>query len=93
MFEPWLEKMKDVGWSGIIGRAPSDEELKVALASKELFLCVCFPVTRNLYADSLSFPPTDTLAMAEPSNTSVRRRFDTFLAAPSQCSGVAPLAS
>lgn len=37
-FQPWLETMKKVGWNGIIGRAPSDEEMRAALSTKELFL-------------------------------------------------------
>lgn len=40
-FEPWLKKQQDnAGWSGIIARVPSDEEVKVALSSSELFLFV-----------------------------------------------------
>ncbi|ORY92414.1 peptidase family C50-domain-containing protein [Leucosporidium creatinivorum] len=38
-FEPLLEKMRaDAGWSGIVGRVPSDEEVKVALSNNDLFL-------------------------------------------------------
>ncbi|KAM0746055.1 hypothetical protein T439DRAFT_384325 [Meredithblackwellia eburnea MCA 4105] len=38
-FEPWLrEKKKSAGWTGLVGRGPSDEEVKAALSSKELFL-------------------------------------------------------
>ncbi|KAK4699322.1 separase, partial [Phenoliferia sp. Uapishka_3] len=37
-FEPWLDSMKGKGWGGIVGRAPSDLEMKVALSTKELFL-------------------------------------------------------
>lgn len=40
-FEPWLTSMeKDFGWNGIIGRAPSEEEVKSALIDKDLFLSV-----------------------------------------------------
>ncbi|GAA5928121.1 separase [Sporobolomyces koalae] len=35
-FEPLLQKQ--ASWTGIVGRAPQEEELKVALASKDLFL-------------------------------------------------------
>lgn len=39
-FQPWLEKMQgEAGWSGIVGRVPSDEEVKVALSTNDLFLC------------------------------------------------------
>lgn len=38
-FESWLEAKKDQGWSGVVGRAPSDLEMKAALSTNELFLC------------------------------------------------------
>lgn len=38
VFEPWLRSKKADGWSGIIGRAPSDEEMKVSLSTRDLFL-------------------------------------------------------
>ncbi|GAA5868801.1 hypothetical protein JCM1840_005124 [Sporobolomyces johnsonii] len=38
-FEPWLEQQtREVNWSGIVGRAPGEDEVKAALATKELFL-------------------------------------------------------
>ncbi|GAA6064363.1 hypothetical protein JCM10212_005877 [Sporobolomyces blumeae] len=38
-FEPWLsERSKNAKWSGIVGRAPQEEEMRSALASKDLFL-------------------------------------------------------
>lgn len=38
-FEPWLQTMtQQHGWSGIVGRAPSEEEMKGALGGSELFL-------------------------------------------------------
>ncbi|GAA5940472.1 hypothetical protein JCM1841_001027 [Sporobolomyces salmonicolor] len=38
-FEPWLEQQaREVNWNGIVGRAPGEDEVKAALASKELFL-------------------------------------------------------
>ena len=40
VFTPWLERMKSVGWTGITGRAPIEEEVKSALTNKELFLFV-----------------------------------------------------
>lgn len=39
-FSPWLERMKTIGWNGVIGRAPMEEEIKSALLQKELFLYV-----------------------------------------------------
>jgi separase len=36
-FEPLLEGMRDVGWKGVIGRCPSETEMKDAL-SNDLFL-------------------------------------------------------
>ena len=40
VFTPWLERMQQVGWTGITGRAPMEEEVKSALTNKELFLYV-----------------------------------------------------
>ncbi|GAA5910865.1 separase [Sporobolomyces salmoneus] len=38
-FEPWLQKKtNEANWDGVIGRAPLEEEVKSALASKDLFL-------------------------------------------------------
>ncbi|BGP15795.1 separin protein [Rhodosporidiobolus nylandii] len=37
-FEPWLDERKDGGWSGVVARAPLEEEVKTALTQKELFL-------------------------------------------------------
>ena len=39
-FSPWLKRMKSVGWDGVIGRSPMEEEMKSALVNKELFLYV-----------------------------------------------------
>lgn len=40
-FEPWLkQKQETAGWNGIVARIPSDEELKVALSTSDLFLFV-----------------------------------------------------
>ncbi|QRW04742.1 cysteine peptidase C50 [Ceratobasidium sp. AG-Ba] len=38
-FAPWLKKMtKEVGWSGIIGRKPSEEEMARSLDGADLFI-------------------------------------------------------
>lgn len=39
-FSPWLKSMRAIGWDGIIGRAPSEQELSHALAKSELFMYV-----------------------------------------------------
>jgi separase len=39
-FSPWLKSMRIVGWDGIIGRAPSEQELSNALLRNELFMYV-----------------------------------------------------
>lgn len=49
-FDPWLERMVSVGWSGVVGRVPMEEEVKSALVNKELFLCV--PRSHLTAADS-----------------------------------------
>ena len=47
VFSPWLERMKAVGWTGITGRAPMEEEVKSALINKELFLYVLHSSSSN----------------------------------------------
>lgn len=37
-FTPWLKSMKVVGWSGIIGRRPTEFELSSALDKHDLFM-------------------------------------------------------
>ncbi|SCV67820.1 BQ2448_5431 [Microbotryum intermedium] len=37
-FQPWLERKKASGWKGVVGRAPSEEEMKNSLAMQELVL-------------------------------------------------------
>jgi separase len=39
-FKPWLQDMKKVGWSSIVGRAPSEQEFVDALARKDLVMYV-----------------------------------------------------
>ena len=39
-FSPWLKSMQAVGWDGIIGRAPSEQEFSNALLKNELVMCV-----------------------------------------------------
>ncbi|KAG1861269.1 peptidase family C50-domain-containing protein [Suillus subluteus] len=35
-FKPWLEQMRSVGWEGVIGRPPSEQQFLDALARKDL---------------------------------------------------------
>ena len=37
-FSPWLKSMQAVGWDGIIGRAPSEQEFSHALSKNELVM-------------------------------------------------------
>ncbi len=37
-FSPWLKSMQAVGWDGIIGRAPSEQEFSHALLKNELVM-------------------------------------------------------
>lgn len=37
-FSPWLRSMREVGWDGIIGRMPSEQEFTHALAKNELLI-------------------------------------------------------
>ncbi|GAA6018536.1 hypothetical protein JCM11491_006438 [Sporobolomyces phaffii] len=38
-FEPWLQRQaSESNWQGVVGRAPQEEEVKSALASKDLYL-------------------------------------------------------
>lgn len=48
-FVDWLKDMKQVGWSGVTGRAPSEQQLADALGRKDLVLYVCyFPPSASL---------------------------------------------
>jgi separase len=35
-FKPWLDQMRSVGWEGVIGRPPSEQQFLNALAQKDL---------------------------------------------------------
>ena len=39
-FSSWLKEMHGVGWQGITGRPPSEQELLNALSRKDLVMCV-----------------------------------------------------
>ena len=43
-FVGWLKEMKSVGWEGVVGRPPSEQQFADALSRKDLVLCVlsCF---------------------------------------------------
>lgn len=51
-FSPWLREMAGLGWQGIIGRAPSEQEMLNALSRKDLVMWVpctfqaCLDLTR-----------------------------------------------
>jgi separase len=49
-FSPWLRSMQAVGWDGIIGRTPSEQEFSDALLKNELVMCVptLFPLRSAL---------------------------------------------
>jgi separase len=55
-FEPWIAKMKALGWEGIVGRAPSEGELLQALGSKDLvvFVSAFFTLTSLLQHHGLT---------------------------------------
>lgn len=37
-FRPWLEQMRGVGWDGVIGRPPSEQQFLNALSQKDLVM-------------------------------------------------------
>ncbi|KAH9930403.1 peptidase family C50-domain-containing protein [Epithele typhae] len=37
-FEPWLKGMKAAGWDGVVGRAPSEQQVVDALTNRDLFI-------------------------------------------------------
>jgi separase len=49
-FSPWLKSMQAVGWNGIIGRAPSEQEFSNALSKNELvmYILTLIPITYTL---------------------------------------------
>lgn len=85
-FAPWLGEMKKkAGWKGVVGRAPSEQELLHALENKELVVFVLFPFSQR---DGSLTNVTDTLAMAAASSTCVRTRFGICKSVQPRCSGV-----
>jgi separase len=89
-FGPWLKRMtKEAGWTGIIGRKPSEEEMARSLTGSDLFMCVpydcydCGPVL-NVFLD--------ISAMVVVSNLFVRKRFAISHNVRRRCSGVVRLA-
>lgn len=49
-FSPWLRSMREVGWDGIIGRAPSEQEFTHALEKNELLMYISVPSFYSLAA-------------------------------------------
>lgn len=48
LFEPWLDRQQaERGWTGVVGRAPSELEMKSALENKDLLLYVGISASRN----------------------------------------------
>jgi separase len=39
-FGEWLDNMKSVGWQGVVGKPPSEQQLLDALSRKDLVMCV-----------------------------------------------------
>lgn len=85
-FAPWVKGMdKEVGWDGIIGRAPAELEMVNALTKKDLVMCVLHNRRVLVLISSAAIS-----GMVVPSSTCARTRFGTCLAARRPCSGDAP---
>ena len=39
-FKDWVKDLQKVGWEGIVGRAPSEQQFLNALSRKDLVVCV-----------------------------------------------------
>ena len=48
-FSPWLRSMREVGWDGIIGRMPSEQEFTHALAKNELLMYIFYPMAAQRF--------------------------------------------
>lgn len=55
-FAPWTEKMDALGWTGIVGRAPSEEELVHALQTKDVVVCVPLPLAFRSASGAVADP-------------------------------------
>lgn len=56
-FASWLKQMHKVGWDGIMGHAPSEQQLLNALSQKDLLMYVAsFVVLRNLNQTDILCP-------------------------------------
>ena len=87
-FSPWLRSMRDVGWDGIIGRMPSEQEFTHALEKNELLMYVYLS---SLSARVLSHIfPSAILVTEVGSSTYGHTRFDICLGVRPPCSGVVP---
>ena len=40
LVEDWVKDLQKVGWEGIVGRAPSEQQFLNALSRKDLVVCV-----------------------------------------------------
>lgn len=93
-FKEWAEGMKKVGWDGVIGRPPSEQQLLDALQRRDLVVYVLFPCSVFLFSISdPTLPPPGTSDTAEPSSMCVRTESVTCPDAPRRCSGVVPPAT
>lgn len=85
-FSPWLRSMRGVGWDGIIGRTPSEQEFSHALSKNELVMYVLnFVPTARCSLTSLQLA---ILVTEAASSTYDLTRFGTYLAVLLPCSGV-----
>ena len=85
-FVDMLTDMKKVGWDGIVGRPPSEEQLCEALTYRDIVLWVHANFSMNPSADGV----VDTSDMVAPSNTSDRIESAISPVVQSRCYGAVP---
>jgi separase len=90
-FSPWLRSMQAVGWDGIIGRAPSEQEFSNALLKNELVMYV--PTFIRTSQCSLTTLFLLVILVTEVVNSTFdRTRFGIYLDVRPPCSGAVLLA-
>lgn len=90
-FSPWLKEMHSVGWQGVVGKAPSEQQVLNAMSQNDLFMSVpCLYLLHQICSANMSVSVV-TSVMAVANNMSVPKRSVTFLDVLRPCSGAVPL--
>lgn len=90
-FSGWLKEMHSVGWQGVVGKAPSEQQVLNAMSQHDLFMCVsCLYLLDQIYPANISLSVV-TSATVVANNMYALKRFVISLDVPRPCSGAVPL--